>query len=171
MKSYFILLILFISISCSDYRKPSKSQRKCLVKKLGETEAKKLLASLRKYHRTNGKATLYDYILARRPDLKEISDECLLKIKKRRLDKTEDAISKAFDNPLVKYYLKSILRDEKVKNELLEELKKENNEAIKACLKTLPNQEICKLVCDLLAKQLEKGNEKKKSFFKKKGFF
>ena len=170
MKSYFVLLILFISISCSDYRKPSKSERKCLVKKLGEAETKKLLASLRKYHRTNGKATLYYYILARRPDLKEISAECLLKIKKRRLDKTEDAISKAFDNPLVKYYLKSILRDEKVKNELIEELKKENNEALKACLKTLPNQEICKLVCDLLAKQLEKGN-KKKSLFMKRGFF
>ena len=155
MKRFLRLLILFIGIICSDYRKPSKSERKCLVKKLGEINTTKLLASLRKYHRSYGKATLLDYILAQRPDLKEVADICLLKIKKRRADNPEELINKAVDNALVKYYFNSIMRDEKIKTEIIKELKKNDNEGLKACLKVLPDKEICQLVIDLLAKILE----------------
>ena len=73
-------------------------------------------SSFRKYHRSNGKATLLDYILDKRQDLKEVAKECLLKIRRRRLDKTADVIDEAFKNEMVNYYLKAILRDENVVN-------------------------------------------------------
>ena len=156
MKTFFIVLILFTSIICGDYRMPNKSERKCLVKKLGEKDTQKLLASLRKYHRANGKATLYDYILDKRPDLKEVSNQCLLKIKKRRLDGTKDEKNETITNSLFKYYLNSILRDEKIKNAMIQGLKKNNNEAIKVCLQILPNKAICKTVIYYLIQQLKK---------------
>ena len=79
MKSV-LLLFLFTFIFCGDYRLPSKSEEKCLTNALGLEQAKKLLDSLEKYHTVNKKATLLDYILAQRPELKEVSDKCLLKV-------------------------------------------------------------------------------------------
>ena len=159
MKNVLLLLLLFVFVFCSDYRKPSHSEKKCLLTELGLEQTKKLLASLRKYHRVNGKATLLDYILDKRPELKEVSDKCLLKIgkkKRRNLDKLQDAFDNAMNDEMVNYYLKSILRDEQVKNELISELKKGNKEAINACKNFLPSDEICKLILTLLAKSLEK---------------
>ena len=158
MKNILLFLFLFVFVFCSDYRKPAHSEKKCLVNELGLEQTKKLLESLRKYHRVNGKATLLDYILDKRPELKEVSDKCLLKIgkkKRRNLDKIQDAIDEALNNEVVNYYLKSILRDEQVKNELISELKKGNKEAIDACKNFLPSDEMCKLVLSLLAKSLE----------------
>ena len=159
MKNVLLLLLLFVFVFCSDYRKPSHSEKKCLLTELGLEQTKKLLASLRKYHRVNGKATLLDYILDKRPELKEVSDKCLLKIgkkKRRNLDKLQDAFDNAMNDEMVNYYLKSILRDEQVKNELISELKKGNKEAINACKNFLPSDDICKLILTLLAKSLEK---------------
>ena len=161
MKYILLLLFVWTLATCSDYRFPSKSEKKCFVNQIGEEKTKTLLQSLRKYHRTNGKATLLDYILAKRPELKYISDKCLLKIKrKRKLDGNkllQDAFDKAMENKLVKYYLKSILRDTALKNKFVDLLKKDNNEALDACKKYLPDEGICKIIMQMLADSIEKA--------------
>ena len=160
MKNILLLLILFTFSFCSDYRKPSRTEKKCLINNLGEVQTQKLLESLRKYHRVNGKATLLDYILERRPEMKEIADKCLLKVDKkdrRRLDyNLQDAIDSALNNSMVNYYLESILRDQELKSELISELNKENGEALKACKDYLESEEMCKMVLSLLAESIEK---------------
>ena len=65
-------------------------------------------------------------------------------------------MEKALNNRMVKYYLRSILRDAKVKNEFINELKSNSKETVDACKSVLPNEEICKKVLSLLAKSLEK---------------
>ena len=155
MKYFILLSYLFFTVFCGDYRKPTRAQRNCISKKIGEEETKKLILSLRKYHRTNGKATLLDYILDKRTDLKNIANECLLKIK-RRLDKISDDIDKAFQNQLVDYYMKALLRDERVKSEIINDLKVNKNVAVKSCLKLLDVKDICTLIIDKLLEKLEK---------------
>ena len=155
MKYFIFLSFLFFTVFCGDYRKPTRAQRNCFVNKIGEEETKKLILSLRKYHRTNGKATLLDYILDKRTDLKNIANECLLKIK-RRLDRISDDIDKAFQNQLVDYYMKAILRDERVKSEIINDLKVNKNVAVKSCLKILDVKDICTLIIDKLLEKLEK---------------
>jgi hypothetical protein len=157
MKYFILLSLLFFTVFCGDYRKPTRAQRNCFVKNIGEEETKKLIISLRKYHRTNGKATLLDYILDKRTDLKNIADECLLKIK-RRLDKISDDIDKAFQNQLVDYYMKAILRDERVKSEIINDLKVNKNFAVKSCSKHLNVEDLCALIIDKILQKLEKEN-------------
>ena len=153
-----LLFLLFISVFCGDYRKPTKAERNCIVNKLGEIKAKKLLISLRKYHRSNGKATLLDYILNKRQDLKEVAEECLLKIGKRRMDDTQDTIEEAFKNEMVNYYLKFILRDQRVKKEIIDKLKHNDQTAYKTCNKFLVSEDICKMVVDKLIEKLQENN-------------
>ena len=157
MKYFILISLLFFTVFCGDYRKPTRAQRNCFVKNIGEEETKKLIISLRKYHRTNGKATLLDYILDKRTDLKNIANECLLKIK-RRLDKISDDIDKAFKSQLVDYYMKAILRDERVKTEILNNLKLNRDFAINACSNHLNDKNICTLVIDKIVQKLEEKN-------------
>ena len=151
------LIILFISVFCGDYRKPTRTQRKCFVKKIGEEPTQKLLDSLRKFHRSNGKATLLDYILEKRQDLKNIADECLLNNRRRRrLDKL-DKLGKLDSNQLnslesmVKYYLKAILKDEKAKKQFSDGLKKNKQMAKEICEKYLHNKQFCTPLIDSMA--------------------
>ena len=158
MKKEIILFFLFVTVFCGDYRKPTRASRNCFVNILGEEKTKKLLQSLRKYHRSNGKATLLDYILDKRQDLKEVAKECLLKIRRRRLDKTADVIDEAFKNEMVNYYLKAILRDENVKNQLIEKLRTNEQVALKTCNNFLVSEEICKMVINKLVEKLKEKN-------------
>ena len=157
MKYFILLSFLFFTVFCGDYRKPTRAQRNCISKKIGEEETKKLILSLRKYHRTNGKATLLDYILDKRLDLKDLVNECLLKTK-RRLDKISDDIDKAFKNQLVDYYMKAILRDERVKTEVINNLKVNKDYAINSCSNFLTDKDICTLVIDKILQKLEEKN-------------
>ena len=152
MKNALLLLLIFTFTLCSDYRKPTRAQKKCLVKRLGEEVAKKLLESLRKYHRSNGKATLLDYIIDKRPDLKEVADECLLNIRRRRLDKNNQLNEV---DEFVEYYFKSLMKDNKAKSELYKELKKNKSLAIITCETFMQNKEYCKPVVEAMLKTLK----------------
>ena len=158
MKALLLFFFLFVFAICSDYRRPSKSQIKCFIREIGMVETKKLLESLRKYHRTNGKATLLDYILQKRLDLKAVSDKCLLKINnriRRRLDKLDEAFNQALNQKLVKYYINSILRDKKVKDAFIYHLNNNNKEGLRACTKFLVNEKLCTRIMKMLAKTIE----------------
>ena len=154
MKYFILQAFLFFTVFCGDYRKPTRAQRNCIAKKIGEEETKKLILSLRKYHRTNGKATLLDYILDKRGDLKSVADECLLKIK-RRLDKISDDIDKAFKNQLIDYYMKALLRDERVKSEIINNLEINKNLAISSCSNFLNDKDICTLIVDKIMNEIK----------------
>ena len=161
MRNFLLLIILLIGVFCYDYRKPNAAARKCMEKKMGKENTKKLLESLRKYHRTNGKATILDFILEKRPELKDVAEECLLKIqKKRRLDRKNkiiaDQIKDLFDTEIIDYYMKALLKDQKTKNAILSELNENEKEAIDECKKFLPSEEICKMVIDLIRKKIFK---------------
>ena len=146
MKNIF-LIILFIGAFCGDYRKPTRSQRKCFVNKIGEESTRKLLDSLRKFHRSNGKATLLDYILEKRQDLKDIADECLLSNRRRRrLDKEINSLES-----IVKYYLNAILKDENAKKEFSDALKKNKQMANEICEKYLHNKQFCTPLIESMA--------------------
>ena len=157
MKYFILLSFLFLTVFCGDYRKPTRAQRNCIASKIGEEETKKLILSLRKYHRTNGKATLLDYILKKREDLRSVANECLLKIR-RRLDKISDDIDKAFKNQLVDYYFKAILRDERTKTEVINNLKINKEYAISSCSNILTDKEMCTLVIEKIMQKLEEKN-------------
>ena len=146
MKNIF-LIILFIGAFCGDYRKPTRSQRKCFVKKIGEELTRNLLDGLRKFHRSNWKATLLDYILEKRQDLKNIADECLLSNRRRRrLDKEINSIES-----IVKYYLNAILKDENAKKEFSDALKKNKQKANETCEKYLHNKQFCTPLIESMA--------------------
>ena len=151
MKAVYFLIILFIGAFCRDYRWPTGTQIKCFKKYIGEGGVKKLLESFRKYHRSHGKATLLDYILDKRGDLKSISDECLLKIsrRRRRLDKEENM---DFVERIIKYYLDAILKDEKMKAQFSEALKKNKETAIEVCKKSMQNSELCAQIIEMMDK-------------------
>ena len=151
-----LLLLLFTIVFCGDYRKPTRAQRKCFVKRLGEETTIKLFESLRKYHRTNGKATLLDYILDKRPDLKDVADECLLHMnRRRRLDKKKNTQNEDIINLAVKYYLDSLMKDNKTRNELLKNLKKNKNLALMSCKAFIENKEFCEPVINAMQQNLE----------------
>ena len=158
MKNVLLILFLLTIESCSDYRKPTSAQRKCFVKRLGEENTKKLFDSLRKYHRSHGKATLLDYILDKRPDLKSIADECLLSIKRRRLDRRSKKknIDKDELDKTVKYYVSSLLKDGEAKDELFNNLKKNKNLAILSCKSFLEKKEYCRPVVESLLDGMDK---------------
>ena len=147
MKNILLVIILFIGAFCGDYRKPTRSQRKCFVKKIGEELTRKLFDSLRKYHRSNGKAKLLDYIFDKRQDLKNVAEECLLSFRRRRrLDGELNSIES-----IVKYYLNAILKDEKVKKEFSDALKKNKKMGNEICEKYLQNKQYCTLLIDSMA--------------------
>ena len=147
MKNILVLMLFFIGAFCGDYRKPTRSQRKCFVKKIGEELTRKLLDSLRKFHRSNGKATLLDYILEKREDLKYVADECLLGIRRRRrLDNELNSLES-----IVKYYLNAILKDEKAKKEFSDALKKNKQMANEICEKYIHNKQFCIPLIDSMA--------------------
>ena len=171
MRNFYLLIILLIGVFCYDYRKPSAAAKKCMEKKMGKENTKKLLESLRKYHRTNGKATILDFILEKRPELKDVAEKCLLKItKKRRLDKEnksnieqmEQQMKDLFESEILDYYMKALLKDQKTKNAILSELNENGNQAIDECKKFLPSEEICKMVIDLMIKTINKKSIDKK---------
>ena len=153
-----LLLFLLIGVFCGDYRRPSPTQKKCIEKKIGKEQTKKLLESLRKYHRTNGKATILDYILEKRGDLKGVAEECLLgsRRRRRRLDKTvSEKINDSFNNKVVKYYMNALLRDPKAKTSILDNIDKAQKDSIKACKRYLKSDEICKMVVDAILQRIE----------------
>ena len=155
-----LLLFLLIGVFCGDYRRPSPTQKKCIEKKIGKEQTKKLLESLRKYHRTNGKATILDYILEKRGDLKGVAEECLLgsRRRRRRLDKTvSEKINDSFNNKVVKYYMNALLRDPKAKTSILDNIDKAQKDSIKACKRYLKSDEICKMVVDAILQRIEKN--------------
>ena len=155
-----LLLFLLIGVFCGDYRRPSPTQKKCIEKKIGKEPTKKLLESLRKYHRTNGKATILDYILEKRGDLKGVAEECLLgsRRRRRRLDKTvSEKINDSFNNKVVKYYMNALLRDPKAKTSILDNIDKAQKDSIKACKRYLKSDEICKMVVDAILQRIEKN--------------
>ena len=155
-----LLLFLLIGVFCGDYRRPSPTQKKCIEKKIGKEPTKKLLESLRKYHRTNGKATILDYILEKRGDLKGVAEECLLgsRRRRRRLDKTvSEKINDSFNNKVVKYYMNALLRDPKAKTSILDNIDKAQKDSIKACKRYLQSDEICKMVVDAILQRIEKN--------------
>ena len=153
MKSV-LLLFLLIGVFCGDYRRPSPTQKKCIEKKIGKEQTQKLIESLRKYHRINGKATILDYILEKREELKNVADECLLG-NRRRLDKNiSEQINEAFNNSLVNYYMKALLRDPKAKSAILNNIEKTQEESIKACKTYLTNDKICKMVVDAIIERI-----------------
>ena len=164
MRNFYLLIILLIGVFCYDYRKPSAAAKKCMEKKMGKENTKKLLESLRKYHRTNGKATILDFILEKRPELKDVAEECLLKIKKkRRLDKEKKSNMEQMEqSEILDYYMKALLKDQKTKNAILSELNENGNQAIDECKKFLPSEEICKMVIDLMIKTINKKSINKK---------
>ena len=147
MKNFFLLIILFIGVFCGDYRKPTRSQRKCFVKNIGEELTRKLFDSLRKFHRTNGKATLLDYILEKREDLRYVADECLLGNRRRR---RLDNVLNSFES-IIKYYLNAILKDENAKKEFSDALKKNKQMANEVCNKYLHNKDYCTPLIDSMA--------------------
>ena len=138
---YLLLLILLIALLCEDYRRPTRTQRKCFVKKIGKDLTNELLKSLSNYHNSYDKATLLDYILDRRPDLNVIADECLLSMKRRRMDKNQNT-----EDRIIKYYLNSILKDKKAKISISNNLNINYNLGLNACKQYLLNQQICPLL-------------------------
>ena len=158
MKYILLLLFIFTFTFCLDYRKPTKTQKKCFAKRLGEDATQKLLESLRKYHRTHGKATLLDYILDKRPDLKDVADVCLLNIRRRRLDKKNKNPGMKEIDQAIKYYMDSLGRDSKVRNELSKGLKENKNLAIHTCKSYLQDKELCKLIIESMQKNFNEDN-------------
>ena len=158
MKIY-LYLILFLNVLSSDYRSPSKTAKKCLVNIIGKEETNKLLKGLRKYHRAHGKATFYDYILAKKSEYKEIVDECLLQKIKRRLSKSKKKGKKGKKNIMNEYYLQSIKRDKKVKKKIMRALGKKNkSKAIKKC-KNYLGKKACKFVVKRLLAMKRKSKK------------
>lgn len=155
---FYIFIILLLSIFCADYRRPSKSAKNCLIKLLGEEDTKKLIAGLRKYHRTHGKATFYEYICDKRPEYKEEVEECLFKKIKRKLSKSKNKSKK---NVVNEYYLQSIQKDKKVKKKIMKGLKKKTQEkAVKKCTKYLKKKGACKYVVKRLLAMKNKKAKK-----------
>ena len=162
MKNY-IYLLLLLSVICSDYRRPTKSAKNCLIMKYGEEETKQLLAGLRKYHRSHGKATFYEYILAKKPELKEEVEECLMPKIRRRLETKKGKTKKS---AVMEYYLQSIIKDKKVKKKIMRGLsRKTKSKAVKKCKKYLAQKGACKYV---VRKLLAKKNKKMKRVLKDK---
>ena len=110
----FIYILLFISIICSDPRKPSKFTRNCLIEELGEEKVKNLFASFRKYHRSNGKAKFSEFIYDKKPELKETLEKCRNIKKKRRLDKEIKDMNKEEKEKMVKEMIKDIKEGKKI---------------------------------------------------------
>ena len=163
MKTFLLLMVLFIGVFCGDYRRPSPAAKKCMEKMMGKLNVKKLIESLRKYHRTNGKATILDYILEKRPELKNVAEECLLKTKRRRrldrysntLNAFNEQLDEIFNNELMEFYMRALLRDKKAKNAILSELDKNESEGIEACKQLLAKEEICKMIINKLKKKIK----------------
>ena len=155
MKNVLLLLFVFTFAFCSDYRKPTKTQKKCFVKRIGEDATIKLLESLRKYHRTNGKATLLDYILDKRPDLKDAADVCLLNIRRRRLDKKKPEMKDI--DAAIQYYLESLGRDNKVTKDLKKGLNENKNLAILSCKSYIQDKTLCRPIIESMLKNLNKN--------------
>ena len=65
----FLYLFLFLSIICSDIRKPSKYIRNSFKKSLGKKGFRTLYNSFKKYYRAHGEATFPEFIKAKRPEL------------------------------------------------------------------------------------------------------
>ena len=127
MKNY-IFIILILGTICSDHRRPSKYTKNCFINALGEEKTKALLSSFRKYHRTNGKAKFSDFIIAKRPELKETLEKCLEK--KRTLNGEDNEGEK-------------IIVSDKFK-EMKEALKKGNiKEALNKCKLLRLNERFC----------------------------
>ena len=158
MKTFLFIIVLFIGVFCGDYRSPSPKQKKCLEKKIGNEKTKELLESLKKYNRTNAKATILDFILEEKPELKNVAEECLLKIKRRRRlnkrKKIADKIDNAFNNDVAKYYMDALLRDPGTKDKILRDIHRNRNDAVKSCQKFVANEEICDLVINMIIKNI-----------------
>ena len=163
MKTFLLLMVLFIGVFCGDYRRPSPTAKKCMEKIMGKSNVKKLIESLRKYHRTNGKATILDFILEKRPELKNVAEECLLKTKRRRrrldrksntLNSVNEQLDELFNTELVEYYMRALLRDKKAKNAILSELDKNEAEGINACKQFLGNEEMCKMIINTIRRKI-----------------
>ena len=76
---------LFLSIICSDIRKPSKYIRNSFKKSLGKKGFRILYNSFKKYHRAHGEATFPEFIKAKRPELNPMLNK--FKKKGRKLSK------------------------------------------------------------------------------------
>ena len=151
MKVY-IYLILFLSIICKDIRKPIKATLKCFRQKFGKEKVKSLLASFRKYHRSNGKANFTVFINDRKPELKETLEKCLLKglKEKRRLNKEKKLEKKVIS------LLKSLIKDKKIKNEIRKKINNGNlKKAINICYNVIKVRSICKGYVKKFAKNLK----------------
>ena len=148
MKAY-IFLILFLSISCKDPRRPSKYTKQCLKEKLGKEEVKSLLSSFRKYHRSHGKANFTEFIYDRKPELKATLEKCLTQKNDRRLNK-ERILEK-------KLYTLALFKNKELKKEIKQLIKNGNEEAAFEKCKTAMNQEgFCKGFVKRYTKKLAK---------------
>ena len=142
MRSY-IYILLFISIACTDIRKPLKATKECLMKELGEEKAKALFSSFRKYHRSNGKAKFNEFINDKKPELKEILEKCLDK----KLRKLENVRSK------------EISQKRQVLIQMRDDIKKGNiDDAINKC-KTIMDEELCEKLVKANIKRIQKKNK------------
>ncbi len=164
MKTFLLLMVmvLFIGVFCGDYRSPSHAAKKCMEKIMGKLNVKKLIKSLRKYHKTNAKATILDFILEKRPELKNVAEECLLKTKRRRrldrysntLNAFNEQLDELFNNEIIEYYMRALLRDKKAKNAILSELDKNEEEGINACKQFLGKEEMCKMIINTMRRKI-----------------
>ena len=131
----FLYIFLFVTIFCSDPRRPSKSTKQCLIKQLGEEQAKSLFSSFRKYHRSNGKAKFTEFINNKKPELKETLEKCLSQ-KLRRLDKKTEYREKI-------KALKEIYANIRIGNE---------DEALNKCKEIMKDENLCEKIVKSNAK-------------------
>lgn len=163
MKTLLLIIVLLVGAFCGDYRMPSQKQKKCIEKKIGKEETKKLIESLIKYHKTNAKATILEYILDRRPELKDVAEECLLNIKRRRrLNRRKKTVSQrldeAFQTDMFKYFIQSISRDPKIKEKLTQDIDKGRDEGIDSCKSLFVSEKFCTMLVDKTLKNIKKYN-------------
>ena len=154
MKTY-IYLILFLSIKCKDFPKPSKFIRKCLKKFIGKDEVKLLISKYKKYNQKHSKANFALFIYNKRPDVKGSLEYCLKK-NNRRLNKEKKIIKKL--------YLKALVKHKKLIDAMKNEIINGNKEiAVEICRSLINKKKMCKGFVKKYAKILSNNNSKKQN--------
>ena len=133
----FLYLILFLSIICSDIRKPSKYIRNSFKKSLGKKGFRILYNSFKKYHRSHEEATFPEFIKAKRPELNPMLNK--FKKKGRKLSK--------------KLFIEK-LKEKNVKEDIINEVKNGNEENAKTiCVNAVNKKKMCGKFIEKLVKK------------------
>ena len=132
-----LYLFLYLSIICSDIRKPSKYIRNSFKKSLGKKGFRILYNSFKKYHRAHGEATFPEFIKAKRPELNPMLNK--FKKKGRKLSK--------------KFFIEK-LKAKNVKEDIINKIKNGNEEnAITIYLNAVNKKKMCGKFIENLVKK------------------